>query len=63
VDLVDVTGRTRARLFSGAARGVQTVAWNGRDDSGGALAPGVYWLRLAVGGTREARAVPIFVVR
>ena len=63
VDLVDVAGRARARIFSGVARGVQTVAWNGRADSGGELAPGVYWLRLAVTGTRESRAVPIVVVR
>lgn len=63
IDLVDVAGRARARLFAGAARGVQTVAWNGRDDAGSTLAPGVYWLRLAVAGVRESRTVPVVVLR
>jgi hypothetical protein len=63
VDLVDVAGRARARIFSGIAAGPQAVHWSGKDDSGGELSPGVYWLRLAVPGAREARSVPLVVVR
>ena len=63
IDLVDVTGRARARLFSGVAQGPRTVAWNGRDDSGAPLAPGVYWLRLSASGARESRTLPIVVIR
>jgi subtilisin family serine protease len=46
LDLVDVNGRRRARLFDGPASGERTVTWSGTGGDGARLGPGIYWLRL-----------------
>lgn len=47
VDVMDITGRRRARLFEGSATALRSIAWRGEDGDGGALPAGVYWIRLA----------------
>ncbi|HKQ56807.1 MAG TPA: S8 family serine peptidase, partial [Candidatus Eisenbacteria bacterium] len=56
LDLVDVSGRRRARLFDGPAAGEHTIAWVGMDAEGGRLTPGIYWLRLVQSGSTAAAA-------
>lgn len=64
VELVlhDVTG-ARARTLAEGARGAGShdVRWDGRDDSGRPVPPGIYFLRLAAGG--EVRAQRVAVVK
>jgi hypothetical protein len=46
IDIVDVRGREVRLLWQGTLPGgTQTLAWDGRDDRGRALASGVYWAR------------------
>ncbi len=48
VSVFDVTGRLVRILETGrSAGGVRSPAWDGRDDGGRLLSPGVYFLRLA----------------
>jgi hypothetical protein len=66
LDVFDLAGRRRARLFEGLGGSVRTVRWSGTDDDGAALDPGVYWIRLAGRSPSEpapARAIPIVVIR
>jgi C1A family cysteine protease len=43
----DVRGRTVRLLVEGSSpAGVHSATWNGRDDSGTAVAPGIYFIRL-----------------
>ena len=47
----DVAGRARRTLVSGRAdTGSHAVVWNGRDDAGRAVAPGLYFVRLETDG-------------
>ncbi len=46
LEVVDLSGRRRTRLFEGPAFGERTLAWAGQDANGVRLAPGIYWLRL-----------------
>ena len=48
--MVDVTGRTVVRRFteSSAAPGVRTIAWDGRDEAGVKLPPGMYLARAKI---------------
>lgn len=47
----DLTGRRVRTLYRGAvARGLTTVSWDGRDERGEALRPGVYLVRFATRG-------------
>jgi hypothetical protein len=57
VRIVDCTGRLVATLGSGAKpAGQQVVTWNGCDDKGGCLVPGVYFVRIdSPDGTVTAR--------
>jgi hypothetical protein len=49
--VVDVMGRTVRRFTeSSAAPGVRTIAWDGRDEAGVKLPPGMYLARLEVAG-------------
>ena len=50
----DATGR-RARTFATGAwnPGTHTLTWDGRDDRGNTVAPGVYFLRIEAGTIRE----------
>lgn len=55
----DVSGRAVRVLTAGAtlAAGRHEIAWDGRDDSGGAVAPGVYLVRLEAGGRMLTRRI------
>ncbi len=55
--MFDVTGRQIAQLAAGTYEpGSREAIWNGRDDSGRRVAPGMYMLRLATGvGNQVAR--------
>jgi hypothetical protein len=57
----DVGGRRVRTLLDGfEAPGRYAVAWNGRDDGGRALAPGVYFIRLqSVSGTATRKLVRV----
>lgn len=59
--VVDVAGRARARLLDALLPpGERELRWEGRDDAGQRLAPGVYFLRLVTpNGTKRARLVRI----
>jgi hypothetical protein len=56
-DIHDPQGRRVRSLFRGALpRGLTRIPWDGRDDSGRALAPGSYFLRLTTPlGSRAVR--------
>ena len=57
VDVIDVRGR-RVRHLDGVANGV--AFWNGRDDSGTLVRPGIYFIRAETGGrTGTARVALI----
>jgi flagellar hook assembly protein FlgD len=48
----DITGRTVRTLLSGRLNaGPHSILWDGRDDSGKAVASGVYLSRLIAGKT------------
>jgi subtilisin family serine protease len=59
VDVVDLTGRRRARLFHGTAEGATRLTWNGTDSEGQPCAAGVYWIcaRSANAGSATRRVV------
>lgn len=52
----DVAGRVRRSLALDAAG---RATWDLRDDSGRRVRPGLYWVRLAAGGTRPSRAIVV----
>jgi hypothetical protein len=55
VSIYDASGRTVKTLAGGVmAPGVQSVTWDGRDESGQQVAPGAYFARLSWGGTPRA---------
>jgi len=55
--IYDVTGRRICTLLKGRAEaGAATATWEGRDDAGQPVAPGIYFVRMAADqGTRVAR--------
>ncbi len=55
----DVSGRAVRALAAGTAfaTGRHELAWDGRDDSGAAVAPGVYLVRLESGGRTLTRRI------
>ncbi len=56
ISVADATGRVVRALNS--PRGASSVAWNGRDDAGRNLSPGVYFVRLWTGsGTTNAKVL------
>jgi hypothetical protein len=59
LSLYDATGRRRRTLIDEARdAGAWSVTWDGRDDGGSSVAPGVYFARLSTaGGTANARLV------
>ena len=58
VEIHDVTGRMVRTIDAGVlAPGAHEVAWDGRDQAGVAVAPGVYLARLASGGAAAATRV------
>jgi len=62
LDVLDVTGARVRRLETGPlAAGDHTIVWEGRDDVGAAVKPGVYFVRLDADG--EQGAVRVVVLR
>lgn len=61
LDIYDVAGRRVRRLVDGnRTAGLHEVAWDGSDDRGHILPPGVYWAQLRAGGvTSNKRLVQI----
>jgi subtilisin family serine protease len=61
--VMDLEGRIVRDLWSGAlcSGQRQTIAWDGRDGDGDAVAPGVYWIALRSGG--HVKAVRIVSLR
>lgn len=58
LDLYSVTGRkVRTLVDSRAAPGPQAVTWDGKDDAGRLVAPGVYLARATVAGQHADRKV------
>ncbi|MGH2570165.1 MAG: FlgD immunoglobulin-like domain containing protein [bacterium] len=58
VEVVDVRGRVVRGLWSGGlAAGTTTLTWEGRDDAGGRVAAGVYFVRLTTGEISRTRKV------
>jgi hypothetical protein len=56
----DLSGRLVSRLYDGPhAAGAGSVVWHARGEKGGALAPGVYLLRLEASGESVARKVTL----
>ena len=75
VEVFDLAGRRRARLFEGVSTGSLGLRWNGAGDDGAPVPVGVYWIRAvvrdsanpgrvaAVGGGERSRAVRVAVIR
>jgi hypothetical protein len=60
VSVYDVAGRMVRRLYSGAVQpGEHTVSWDGRDDTGRALASGVYFYTIESQGERTTGRIVI----
>jgi flagellar hook capping protein FlgD len=61
IDVIDVRGsRVRALVHRAMDAGLHSVTWNGLDESGHRVAPGVYFFGLSVnGGPSERRRVVI----
>ncbi len=64
IDICDVHGRLVRTLVRGnAGPGEHQALWDGRDDSGRALAPGTYFYRLAVNGRMVTTAQKALLLR
>jgi hypothetical protein len=58
VDVYDVMGRRVATLLDGSRpAGSGEARWSGRDDRGGRVAAGVYFVRMRAGGETQSRRV------
>ena len=56
----DSAGRLVRRLLDGAlAAGPHSVRWDGRDESGARVAPGVYFMNLVAGSSRESKKLVV----
>jgi hypothetical protein len=56
--IADATGRcVRSGVPSFAIAGAHVLSWNGRDDAGRALAPGVYFVSVRAGDAKLSRRV------
>lgn len=55
----DLAGRRIATVFRGQVLGRQEITWDGRDERGAPVAPGVYLLRLSDGQTMTSRRVAV----
>ena len=60
VKVYDVTGRRIRTLYNRSRYGgPKTIAWDTRDHLGRAVAPGVYFVRIAAGGLVDSRKVVV----
>jgi flagellar hook assembly protein FlgD len=59
--VLDVAGRRVRTIAMAAAGGANTLRWDRRDDAGGEVAPGLYFVRLEAGG--ETLAWPVVLAR
>lgn len=60
LELLDVSGRRVARLAEGAFEAGRHVArWDGRDENGRTVSPGVYFVRLVTASGTAVRRVPV----
>jgi choice-of-anchor B domain-containing protein len=61
LDVYDVTGRRVARLLGGEriASGTHRVQWEGRDDDGNRVVPGVYLIRLSTPAGEATRKIAV----
>lgn len=58
ITVLDIQGRTIAKLVEGAkAAGRNSVQWTGQDSTGAAMLKGVYFVRLESGGYTDIRKV------
>ena len=56
ISIYDLEGRRIARLYDGeASAGVHELSWDGRDESGARVPPGIYLVRYAGPGGSESR--------
>jgi hypothetical protein len=56
LDVFDAGGRHVRTLLSGEqSKGAHTLVWDGTDDGGMRVSPGIYFLRLVAGQDRDAR--------
>ena len=63
VGVYNVAGRLVKTLASGSqAQGTYTLTWNGTDDAGVQMSPGVYFLKSHVGGSSNVNRV-IYIAR
>ena len=64
IEVLDLAGRRHATVYSGTGEGARTSRWDGRDARGGPLPAGLYWVRLAVSGSRgiESRAMRVVLL-
>jgi len=60
MDIYDASGRRLRRLVNAPlASGAHSIAWDGRDDNGRDLAPGVYFYRLTAGEFEQSRRLVV----
>lgn len=60
ITVLDLAGRRVATLLNaGAAGGLTSVRWDGRDESGGVLPPGLYLIRAELGSTWLTRRLVV----
>ena len=55
----DTMGRHVRTLFDGAASGVQSVQWDGRDEAGTPVSAGVYFARVTADGFCDTKAMTL----
>ncbi len=61
LDVFDLSGRRVVRLADAArfTAGIHALRWNGNDDAGASVQPGVYFVRMESGGSRLSRRVAL----
>jgi beta-glucanase (GH16 family) len=57
IEIFDVAGRRVTALRGAGSAGLNSVRWDGRDDSGRRVAPEVYFYRLEAGSVRETKSM------
>jgi len=57
LDIIDVAGRIVKRIPAASVVGSQTVSWNGQDDHGSTVRPGIYFAQLHAGRFEAVRKI------